>query len=124
MAEYETHILYEEYANDYTGSDVVYDPVTKVTAWAHITILMEGSKRTNRTDVEVFWRKPGTPAKTKPDHIVHTKMKGEDVELCKEETGLRVLVNSHYTSPPPDPNAPPGRRKVADETVVIPNVFV
>jgi hypothetical protein len=97
----------------------VYDPETKTTVWCHLKLHVPLD---NTTQVDVFIRKPGAPPKTRPDHVVYQLLKGEDVEICKEEAGLRILVNSHKTGADPNPH-PPGTRLTADETTVIPGVF-
>lgn len=123
MAEYRTHVLYSEYGANYDGNAGCYDPETKITVWGHLKVVLDQNhKVTNLRLCEVFIRKPGDPAKTKPDHLVHLIYKGQMMQMWKEETGLRLLFPSHNTED--DPHAPPWGRLNADETVVIPNVFV
>ncbi len=122
MAEFTTHILYEEYGANFDGNGGCYDPVTKRTVWGHLKIVLDANHNvTNLRECEVYIRKPGDPPKTTPDHVVRTTYKGQNVSMWPEGKDLRLLFPSHKVGV--DPNAPPKLRLNADETVVIPNVF-
>jgi len=116
-----SHLLYSEYGADMTGSSVCYDEATKILVYALIKLQYPLN---NHSTVEVFVHHHGDPSpKPSPDFQVTPLYKGESLSICKEETGLRVVVNGHNTSPDPNPH-PPGSRLTTLETFVIPNVFV
>ncbi len=116
-----SHLLYSEYGADMTGCAVCFDEPTQILVYALIKLHFPLN---NHSVVEVFVHHHGEPSpKPAPDYQVTPAYKGEGVAICKEGTGLRVVVNGHNTAADPNPH-PPGSRLTTLETFTIPNVFV
>jgi len=103
MANFNTHVYYQEVGADMTGVAVCYDPATRTLVQAVIKL---NFPLDNTTQVWVFVRRPGDTPPKAPTHVIRQQYKGEGVAICPQGSDLRVSVNSHQAGGPPPPPKP------------------